>query len=365
MTCARMRWLRAVQNRSDRKRSVDALDYVEMYLHDEDQRQKDLHEINEVYVLENFRPVVTNKNWCIDCGVAGRYRPCAGCSPLNPLRNSGKLQFCRNLCTRMSGAFHVHAYLDRIGLTPPITVNVAGLRQLQYAHLLRVPFENLDIHLGRPIRLDLASFYEKIVIRRRGGFCYELNGLFACLLRSLGFRVDLLSARAANREGAFGPEFDHLALRVDLDQPYLVDVGFGDAFLEPLCLVADIGQNDSGQTFLLSRDEDDWLVRRRTAGGRWEPLYRFTLTPRSIDDFAETCRYHQTAPASHFTQKPVCSIATSTGRLTISGNRLIETSRGNRTEQLIKGEAALRTLLDERFGITGIDRDLLSKPDVN
>jgi hypothetical protein len=67
MTCARMRWLRAVQNRSDRKRSVDALDYVEMYLHDEDQRQKDLHEINEVYVLENFRPVVTNKNWRIDC----------------------------------------------------------------------------------------------------------------------------------------------------------------------------------------------------------------------------------------------------------------------------------------------------------
>ena len=79
----------------------------------------------------------------------------------------------------MSDAFNADAYLDRIGLTRPITVNIEGLCQLQYAHLMRVPFENLDIHLGRPIRLDLASFFEKIVIRRRGGFCYELNGLFA------------------------------------------------------------------------------------------------------------------------------------------------------------------------------------------
>src|ERR1700752_350639 len=119
----------------------------------------------------------------------------------------------------MTAPFDADAYLDRIGLSRPITMTVEGLRQLQYAHLMRVPFENLDIHLGRPIRLDLASLWEKIVIRGRGGFCYELNGLFACLLTSLGFQVSLLSARAAHREGGFGPAFDHLALRVDLDQP--------------------------------------------------------------------------------------------------------------------------------------------------
>ena len=263
----------------------------------------------------------------------------------------------------MSDAFNADAYLDRIGLTRPITVNIEGLCQLQYAHLMRVPFENLDIHLGRPIRLDLASFFEKIVIGRRGGFCYELNGLFACLLRALGFEVDLLSARTAKRKGGFGPEFDHLALRVDLDQPYLADVGFGDAFLEPLRLAAGIEQNDPRKTFLLTHECADWLVRERTPGGTWKPLYLFTLVPRGIDDFAEMCRYHQRSPQSHFTQGTVCSIATAAGRITISGDRFIETDEGHRTERLIQNEAELRTLLAKHFRVTNIDRDLLPKRD--
>ena len=111
----------------------------------------------------------------------------------------------RSAAVEMFNTFNADDYLDRIGLTRPITVNIEGLRQLQYAHLMRVPFENLDIYLGRPIRLDPASFFQKIVQRRRGGFCYELNGLFACLLRSLGFQVDLLSARAANQAGGIRP----------------------------------------------------------------------------------------------------------------------------------------------------------------
>lgn len=263
----------------------------------------------------------------------------------------------------MSNSFKADAYLDRIGVTRPITVNIEGLRQLQSAHLMLVPFENLDIRLGRPIRLDLASFFEKIVIRRRGGFCYELNGLFACLLRSLGFQVNLLSARAANREGGFGPEFDHLALRVDLDQPYLADVGFGDAFLEPLRLAAGIEQNDLRNTFLLTDECADWLVRERTPGGIWKPLYLFNLVPRSLEDFSEMCRYHQHSPESHFTQGTVCSIATATGRVTISGDRFIETKEGHRTERLIQNETELRTLLAEHFRVTNIDRDILPKRD--
>ncbi len=255
----------------------------------------------------------------------------------------------------MSEAFNVPAYLARIGLVGPITVDIESLRRLQYAHLIRVPFENLDIHLGRPIRLDLASLFEKIVSRRRGGFCYELNGLFAFLLSSLGFQVTLLSARAADREGSFGPEFDHLALLVDLDQPYLVDVGFGEAFLEPLRVVADIEQNDSRKTFLLSRNGDDWLIRERAPDGPWEPLYLFTLVARRLDDFAEMCKYHQTSPASHFTRKTICSMATPTGRLTISGDRFIETIEGNRAERMIGSEAEFRGLLGDRFGVTGID----------
>jgi N-hydroxyarylamine O-acetyltransferase len=263
----------------------------------------------------------------------------------------------------MSEDFDPAAYLDRIDLAEPITVDIEGLRRLQHVHLIRVPFENLDIHLGRPIRLDLASLIEKIVMRHRGGFCYELNGLFAFLLRSLGFQVTLLSGRAANREGGFGPEFDHLALRIDLDQPYLADVGFGDAFLEPLRLTAGIEQSDPRNTFLLTHEGDDWLVRERVPDGAWKPLYLFTLVPHRIEDFAEMCRYHQTSPASHFTQGTVCSIATAAGRMTISGDRFIETHEGNRTERLIASEVELRTLLADHFGVSGIDRDLLPKRD--
>jgi N-hydroxyarylamine O-acetyltransferase len=263
----------------------------------------------------------------------------------------------------MPDAIYVAEYLGRIGLACPISVDAESLRRLQYAHLMCVPFENLDIHLGRPIRLDLASLCEKIVSRGRGGFCYELNALFACLLRSLGFQVNLLSAQAAHRDGGFGPAFDHLALRVDLDQPYLVDVGFGDSFLEPLRLTAGVEQSDQRKTLLLTHAAEDWLVRERAPDGTWKPLYLFTLVPRSIDDFAEMCRYHQTSPESHFTRGTICSIATSTGRVTVSGDRFIETHEGDRTERLIQNESELRTLLAEHFGVTGIDRDLLPRRD--
>jgi N-hydroxyarylamine O-acetyltransferase len=261
----------------------------------------------------------------------------------------------------MSHPLDVTVYLNRIGLTESIRLDSAGLRRLQYSHLLRVPFENLDIHLGRPIQLDRSSLFRKIVVRRRGGFCYELNGLFAELLKSLEFRVTLLSARGAKREGGFGPEFDHLALRVDLDEPYLVDVGFGDAFLEPLRLLPDIEQSQPAKTFLLSRQGEDWLVHERKTGEPWKPLYLFTLAPRSIEEFADMCRYHQTSRASHFTHGTICSIARSTGRVTISGDRFIETYEGNRSERLIRNETQLRTLLRDHFGVIGIDHDLLPK----
>src|SRR6476661_9816152 len=107
------------------------------------------------------------------------------------------------------------------------------LRHLHHAHMLSVPFENLDISLGRKIICQEEGFLRKIIERLRGGFCYELNGAFAALLRELGFRVTLLSARVPRENGGNAPEFDHLALRVDLEEPWLVDVGFGDSFLEP------------------------------------------------------------------------------------------------------------------------------------
>src|SRR5882724_471677 len=131
---------------------------------------------------------------------------------------------------------NVSAYLHRIGYSGPHTPTLGTLRQIHRAHLETVPFENLDISLGLPIVLDQDAFVHKIVEENRGGFCYELNGALAALLREMGFRVTLLSARAPKKDGSPGPEFDHLTLRVDLDQPWLVDVGFGECFLEPSLL---------------------------------------------------------------------------------------------------------------------------------
>src|SRR5450432_2208551 len=132
----------------------------------------------------------------------------------------------------------VQAYLHRIRFSvsqvdPPSS---DLLRALHRAHLFTVPFENLDIHIKREIFCDEARILHKIVNQHRGGFCYELNGAFAVLLRALGFQVTLLSARVAKDDGSFGPEFDHLTLRVDLEEPWLADVGFGDCFLDPLRL---------------------------------------------------------------------------------------------------------------------------------
>ena len=126
------------------------------------------------------------------------------------------------------------------------------LRALHRAHLFTVPFENLDIGLKREIICNEARIVHKIVNERRGGFCYELNGAFAALLRALGFRVTLLSARVAREDGSYGPEFDHLTLRVDLDEPWLADVGFGEGFLEPLRLESRAQQAQSGRVYRLT-----------------------------------------------------------------------------------------------------------------
>src|SRR6266700_2545218 len=131
----------------------------------------------------------------------------------------------------------VSSYLARIDYTGPTTPTSHTLRAIHQAHLLAVPFENLDIALGRKIVLNEETILHKVVDRRRGGFCYELNGALAALLGALGFQTTLLSARVAKDAGGEGPEFDHLTLRVDLEQqPWLADVGFGASFLCPLRL---------------------------------------------------------------------------------------------------------------------------------
>jgi N-hydroxyarylamine O-acetyltransferase len=252
----------------------------------------------------------------------------------------------------MASKLNTRAYLQRIGVAGPVSPGLRTLTRLHRQHLYTVPFENLSIHLGEPVDLDKAALYDKIVRRRRGGFCYELNGLFAALLRELGYPVTLLSAGVARFGGKFGPEFDHLLLLVELDRRWMVDVGFGENFKSPLDLDATGEQVQGSKAYRIVRKDGYHILQERSGTVRWNDSYRFTLTPRGIDEFAAMCRHHQTSPESHFTRSRLCSLATPTGRKTLSGTRLIQTGRnGARRERAIADEGEYRQLLRELFGV--------------
>jgi N-hydroxyarylamine O-acetyltransferase len=263
----------------------------------------------------------------------------------------------------MTTTLDPRAYLERIHCASGIDLDLRVpepslplLCALHEAHMLAVPFENLSIHYGQPITLGDEALYDKIVRRGRGGFCYELNGLFAWLLRRLGFKVTLLSARVAQSDGGFTPEFDHMALRIhQLDgADWLADVGFGDSFRQPLRMQPDIVQDGAdGHSYRLRFDTTDasWLMQQSGETG-WESQYRFTLQPHVMADFADRCRFQQTSPDSHFTQKRVCSLALPNGRITLSDLRLITTLHGVRDERNLASENEYQGVLAERFGIT-------------
>ena len=247
---------------------------------------------------------------------------------------------------------NIGAYLERINYQGSLAPTAETLRELQIAHLLAVPFENLSIHAGQPIVLEDEALFAKIVERRRGGFCYEANGLFAALLRATGFDVQMLSAGVANAEGGFGPDFDHMALMVKLDRRWLVDVGFGDSFLEPLLLDERGEQAQGGRAYRIVPDGAHLILLRRDEGDEWKAQYSFTLQPHVYADYAEMCRYHQTSPQSHFTRGRVCSRATGKGRVTLSEMRFITTSEdGGRQERTLASQEEYDAILREHFGI--------------
>ena len=243
------------------------------------------------------------------------------------------------------------AYLARIGYQGGLEPTAGTLCALHRQHMLTVPFENLDIHRGREIILQPERFVDKVVGRRRGGFCYELNGAFATLLKALGFSVELLSARVSNNQGTLSPEFDHLALRVGLEDSWLADVGFGDGFMEPLRLMDRLEQHDPAGMFRIVDGGARWRVERSKADGAWRPQYEFSMLPRQLSDFVERCHYHQTSPDSHFMRNRICSLAKPEGRTTLSGMRLIVTSNGSKREQILSSEPDWRAALRDYFGI--------------
>jgi len=250
-------------------------------------------------------------------------------------------------------AMNVEEYLKRINYTGSLEVTPETLRDLQVAHLKAVPFENLSIHADEPIVLEEEPLFKKIVEQRRGGFCYECNGSFAGFLRALGFRVEMLAAGVAHRQGGFGPIFDHMTLSVTLAERWLVDVGFGDSFLEPLLLDSRVEQVQGTRSFRIDEDDKYLILLRRNEGEDWEPQYRFTTQSFGFPDYEEMCRFHQTSPESHFTQNVICSRVTEDGRITLSDMRLVTTSGPQRIrhEQMLTTREEYDRVLRDQFGI--------------
>ena len=244
-------------------------------------------------------------------------------------------------------------YLRRLGIEyPNFLVNAESLRFLQMQHLLNVPFENLDIHWKRPITLDTDNFYRKIVDERRGGFCYELNGLFCALLNELGFPSRMISARVAQQDGDFGAEYDHMAILTRLDgEEFLVDVGFGAFTAEPLRFVADVGQPDENGVFLIRRFDEEYFEVAKKDGSIWKSEYIFKNLTRDLAEFTGMCNYHQTSPESHFTRGKVCSLMLEGGRKSLTDKKFIQTRNGAKHETEINSEEEFNEILAREFGI--------------
>ncbi|KAM6970974.1 arylamine N-acetyltransferase 2-like [Tautogolabrus adspersus] len=263
-----------------------------------------------------------------------------------------------------SAEMDVKTYLARIGFSDPAEPSLRVLRSVHRCHQLSVPFENLTVHSGGQVKLDLPLLYDKIVNQRRGGFCFENNGLFSWLLCKLGFQVTLFSAQVRSmKTDSYGPPFDHLTLMVSMDgKRWLCDVGFGGpGFSAPLSLETSGPQELGHRVYRIRKDEKmhflEWQQEEnRGLNGDWKEIYKFTLEPRCREDFAEMCQYHQSSPCSLFYCKSLCTILKPGGRLTYIGHRLISTTfptevKGFETTTMQLKDEEIPDVLAVEFGV--------------
>ncbi|MEM7130165.1 MAG: arylamine N-acetyltransferase [Chloroflexota bacterium] len=238
-------------------------------------------------------------------------------------------------------------YLVRIDYSGPLEPSKEVLFALHRAHLNAISYENLDIHLGRPVTLDLKQIFDKIVKRHRGGWCFEMNGLFAWALSEIGFEVTMLAATVARAWRTDTREGDHLILLVALDQTYLADVGFGTGFLEPIPLAA--GNYKQGMLEIgLRKEASRWLFENDPMVG---PGYDFTISPVAYSDFAEQCQWLQSAPESGFVSKIVCHRVFPKRILSLRGAVLKDVQQSGAEHTIIKGADHFVSLVQDEFDL--------------
>ncbi len=243
------------------------------------------------------------------------------------------------------------AYFARIGYSGPREATLPVLNALASAHARAIPFENLDVLLGRPIALDEASLVGKLVHARRGGYCFEQNGLLLAVLEKLGFTARPISARVRwQKPRDYTPPRTHLFLRVELDgQSWLVDVGVGGLSLtSAIRLVENIEQPTPHETRRLVRDGARWLHQVQIAG-EWLDVCEFTLEEMPPIDRELANWFTSTHPESHFRHRLIAARATRDGRITLQNRELVRRRHGGPSEAhvIADHDELLRVLADE------------------
>lgn len=248
---------------------------------------------------------------------------------------------------------NVHAYCERINYHGGHGATSETLRALHLAHVFAVPFENLDNFLGRPVSLEPADLFAKIVTARRGGYCFELNGLFSLLLESLGFSVTRLIARVWYGSKPPHPRSHQVLLVKTGGESWLADVGFGgNGLLEPIPLSAGVRVSQHSEEFRLTAVEGGEYLLQCLVHGEWESLYSLTLEPCQPVDYKYPNYFHSHSPDSVFMQRRVCTVPTRDGRKTLVDRSLSIRRNGKNEKSVADSDAEYARLLHEHFGIT-------------
>ncbi|MCL2500604.1 MAG: arylamine N-acetyltransferase [Defluviitaleaceae bacterium] len=247
----------------------------------------------------------------------------------------------------------ITAYLNRINFIGEVAPDFASLCQLQRRHLMAVPYENLDIMRDIPLSLETDALYEKIVTRGRGGYCFELNGLFAWLLREIGFGVTEYFARFLRNETEI-PMRRHRVLRVTCANgaEYLADVGVGQIIpREPLPFTLDEINEQGNEQYKLVKDDFLGYVLYEFYKGGWRWVYSFTLDPQVPEDFEAITFYCERYPESFFRTMDMVHLFTENGRKLVAGREFkVYTPEGVQIH-IPASEGEYTALLEREFGI--------------
>src|SRR5262249_18141649 len=240
----------------------------------------------------------------------------------------------------------------RIGYEGERRPTAEVLGKLHFAHATHIPFENLDIHLGKPIRLDLDSLQAKLVGAQRGGYCFEQNTLLAAALQQIGFQVTRLSARVRMGATHLLPR-THMLLRVEVEgSPWLADVGFGgEGLLQPMPLVAGRENRQYHWCYRMIEEGDLWVLQSLHAGS-WQDLYAFTLDPQFDVDYELVNYWTSTQPTSIFVKTLTVQQPTPEGRNFLRGRQLTLGLGETASVRDIEGEETLLKVLRKVFGLS-------------